>query len=63
MGTAGDPNNETGYFTQRDRLFQEALDAEWAAGESRRKWRMWILGTAIALWCGAVAAVMIWVGH
>jgi len=60
MGTSGDPNNETRVFCQRDRLFQEAMDAEYAADETRRKWRIWILTTAICLIAGSVLGMMIW---
>jgi hypothetical protein len=59
MGTAGDPNNETQYFSQRDRLFQEALDAEWKADESRRRWRIWILSATICLIAGSVLGMMV----
>jgi hypothetical protein len=63
MGTSGDANNDTQFFTQRDRLFQEALDAEWKADESRRKLRIWILSTAICLIAGSVLGMMVWMGR
>lgn len=60
MGTSGDPNDETRYFTQRDRLWQQALDAEREADEMRRRWNVRILSVTIILISGAVLGVMIW---
>jgi len=49
MGTCGDPNDETRIFTQRHRLWQEAIDAELERDRVRHKWRVRFLVAFIVL--------------
>ena len=60
MGASGDPNDDTRFFSQRDRLFQEAMDAEYARDRWRRGWRVGLLVAAIVLIPSLLLAWMIW---
>ncbi len=60
MGTTGDPNNETRYFSQQDQLWMEARMAEWQEDDARRRWRSIILSVAICMIAVSVMGMAIW---
>ncbi len=60
MGTTGDPNNETRYFSQQDQLWMEARMAERQEDDARRRWRSIILSVAICMIAVSVMVMAVW---
>ena len=63
MGTSGDPNDDTRYFSQADRQFLDQRQAEFDEYWARRRWGSIILSCTIIAIAGAVMALMVWGGR